>query len=114
VGLAIGWWPGAVAMLTHGILFVFVLAPLINGLGHWAGGQTFRNTAYNSRVLAWVTGGESLHNNHHAFPRSPKFGFRRSEFDPSWVVIWLLTASGLVKPVGAPIKPPSGATPARS
>ena len=36
--------------LTHAALYVFVLAPLINGLGHWHGAQNFRNTAYNWRV----------------------------------------------------------------
>ena len=70
--------------------------PLINGLGHWRGGQNFENTAYNSRVLAWLTGGESLHNNHHAFPRSPKFSLRRSELDPSWLAIRVLAALRLV------------------
>ena len=74
--LFIGWWQAIVAMLGHGVLFVLRAGPLINGLGHWAGAQNFRNTAYNSRVLAWLTGGESLHNNHHAFPRSPKFSLR--------------------------------------
>ncbi len=102
-GLAIGWWQGALAMLAHGILFVFVSAPLINGLGHWAGNQNFENTAYNSRVLAWLTGGESLHNNHHAFPRSPKFSLRRSELDPSWIAIRLLTALRLAVIVSPPL-----------
>jgi len=103
-GLAIGWWQGLVAMLGHAILFVFVAAPLINGLGHWMGAQNFENTAYNSRVLAWVTGGESLHNNHHAYPSSPKFSMRRFEFDPSWVVIKLLLALRLVSLVGDKVK----------
>jgi stearoyl-CoA desaturase (delta-9 desaturase) len=103
VCLALGWWQGVVAMLGHGLLYVFVLAPLINGLGHWRGAQNFRNTAYNSRILAWLTGGESLHNNHHAFPRSPKFSLRRSELDPSWVAIRVLAALKLVVVVGAPI-----------
>ena len=40
--------------------------------------------------VAWLTGGEGLHNNHHGFPRSPKFSFRPSEFDPAWPVIRLL------------------------
>jgi len=102
-GLVIGWWQGIVAMLTHAVLFVFVAAPLINGLGHWAGAQNFQNTAYNSRVLAWLTGGESLHNNHHAFPRSPKFSLRRSELDPSWVAIRLLAALRLVAIISAPM-----------
>jgi stearoyl-CoA desaturase (delta-9 desaturase) len=104
VGLAIGWWQAVAAMIGHGILFVFVTGPLINGLGHWTGGQNFQNTAYNSRVLAWLTGGESLHNNHHAFPRSPKFSLRRSELDPSWLAIRLLVAARLVAIVSAPMR----------
>src|SRR5207245_2771599 len=81
----------------------FILAPLINSVGHWRGAQNFGNTAYNSSVLAWVTGGESLHNNHHAHPRAPKFSVRRVEFDPSWLVIRLLAALGLVVVVGPPV-----------
>jgi stearoyl-CoA desaturase (delta-9 desaturase) len=50
-----------------------------------------------------MTGGESLHNNHHAFPRSPKFSLRRSELDPSWLAIRLLAALRLVAIVSAPI-----------
>ncbi len=103
VSLAIGWWQGPVAMIGHGILYMFVLAPLINGLGHWRGAQNFGNTAYNSRVLAWLTGGESLHNNHHAFPRSPKFSLRRSELDPSWLAIKVLAFLRLVVVVGTPL-----------
>lgn len=103
VALVIGPWPAVAAMLSHGLVFVFVTGPLINGLGHWAGAQNFDNTAYNSRVLAWLTGGESLHNNHHAFPRSPKFSLRRSELDPSWIAIRLLAAVRLVGIVSAPM-----------
>ena len=104
VMLAIGWWQAPLALVGHGIIYMFVLAPLINGLGHWRGGQNFGNTAYNSRVLAWVTAGESLHNNHHAFPRSPKFSLRRSELDPSWLVIRMLAALRLVRVLGAPLE----------
>jgi stearoyl-CoA desaturase (delta-9 desaturase) len=104
--LALGWWQGMVAMIGHTILFVFVLAPLINALGHQRGAQNFgSNTAYNSRVLAWLTGGESLHNNHHAFPRSPKFSLRRSELDPSWIAIWILARLRLAAVIGAPLGP---------
>jgi len=81
-----------------------VFAPLINGLGHWRGGQNFANTAYNWRLLAWVTGGESLHNNHHAHPRVPKFSVRRLEFDPSWVVIRALAIARLIVIVGTSIR----------
>jgi stearoyl-CoA desaturase (delta-9 desaturase) len=107
MSLLLGWWQGLAAVALHGILFVFVSAPLINGLGHWAGGQNFGNTAYNSRVLAWLTAGESLHNNHHAYPRSPKFSLRRSELDPSWIAIRVLAALRLLSVTGAPLRPSS-------
>src|SRR5207253_2520886 len=54
-------------------------------------------------VLAWLTAGESLHNNHHAHASSPKFSVRRSEFDPSWVMIRALRALGLVTLVRPPV-----------
>ena len=101
--VVIGFWPGLIAGLAHAILYVFVLAPLINALGHWRGRQNFENTAYNSRVFAWVSGGESLHNNHHAHPRSAKFSVRGAEFDPSWPVIRALAALHLLVILGPPV-----------
>ena len=98
--LLVGLGPGLIAAGVHGVLYVLVLAPLINGLGHWRGTKNFDNTAYNSRVLAWMTGGESLHNNHHAHPRSPRFSARGLEFDPSWIVIRALAAVRLVSITG--------------
>jgi stearoyl-CoA desaturase (Delta-9 desaturase) len=59
-------------------------------------------------VLAWLTAGESLHNNHHAHPGSPKFSIRRIEFDPSWVVILALAALRLAVVTGKPIPPALG------
>lgn len=102
--LLLGVGPGLVAALVHAVLYVVVLTPLINGVGHWRGAQNFENTAYNSTMLAWVTGGESLHNNHHAEPRAPKFSVRRGEFDPSWLAIRALAAVGLVTVIGPPAR----------
>ena len=107
--LLLGLWAGLLTGLVHAVLYVFVVAPLINGLGHWRGAQNFPNTAYNSRVLAWVTGGESLHNNHHAYPRSAKFSMGRLEFDPSWVVIRGLAALGLLEVVNPGVPEPGRA-----
>jgi stearoyl-CoA desaturase (Delta-9 desaturase) len=100
----IGLVPGLVAGLMHAGLYVFVIAPLINALGHWRGGTNFDNTAFNWRLLAWVTGGESLHNNHHAHPRAAKFSMRRSEFDPAWPIIRSLAAVRLLVIVGRPVR----------
>ena len=99
----IGLVPGLVAGLLHAVLYVFVIAPLINALGHWRGARNFDNTAFNCRLLAWITGGESLHNNHHAHPRSPKFSVRRWEFDPSWPIIRFLRAARLLVILGPPV-----------
>jgi stearoyl-CoA desaturase (delta-9 desaturase) len=97
-------WGLAVAV-AHFVLYVFLLAPAINGLGHWWGRKNFfNNHATNLRLLAWLTGGESLHNNHHAYPSSPKFSMARFEFDPSWVVIKVLVAFRLVSLVGDKVK----------
>jgi stearoyl-CoA desaturase (Delta-9 desaturase) len=101
--MLIGLWSGLIAGLLHAGLYVFVLAPLINALGHWRGTKNFDNTAYNWGLLSWITGGESLHNNHHAHPRSAKFSLRRSEFDPSWPIIRSLAAAGLLVISGPPV-----------
>jgi len=96
---------GLLVALAHFVLYVFVLAPSINGLGHWWGRKNFlTNSGTNVRLLAWLTGGESLHNNHHAHPSSPKFSMGRFEFDPSWPVIRLLVALRLGSLVGERVK----------
>ncbi len=102
----LGWWifgpigiPAAlVAAALHAVLYVFVLSSSINGLCHSRGYRTFKNTATNVRWLAWLTGGEGLHNNHHGYPRSPKFSYRVTEFDPAWPLIRLLVFLRLAKP----------------
>ena len=94
----IGVWWGLLAATIHGVVYVFVLSSSINGLCHYHGYKNFDNTATNIRLLALLTGGEGLHNNHHGSPRSPKFSVKPSEFDPAWPVIWLLTKLRLAEP----------------
>lgn len=96
--LGLGW--GLLAGGLHAVMYVFVLSSSINGLCHFYGYKNFDNTATNVRLVALLTGGEGLHNNHHGFPRSPKFSFSGSRFemDPSWPVIRLLTALNLAQP----------------
>ena len=102
----LGVFTGLAAALVHAVLYVGVLAPLINVLGHWRGAKNFHNTAHNWRSLAWMTGGESLHNNHHAHPRAPKFSMRRWEHDPSWLLIRAFSAVRLVVVVGSCVRLP--------
>ena len=91
--LGVGW--GLLAAGIHAVMYVFVLSSSINGLCHTVGYKNFDNTATNIRSIAMLTAGEGLHNNHHGYPRSPKFSFRLTEFDPAWPVIRILTALGL-------------------
>ena len=95
--LLIGPW-GLLAAGVHGVIYVFVLSSSINGLCHHVGYKNFDNTATNLRFLALLTGGEGLHNNHHGYPRSPKFSVRFSEIDPAWPIIRVLALLGLAKP----------------
>ena len=94
--IGIGW--GLLAAGIHAVMYVFVLSSSINGLCHHVGYKNFDNTATNIRTLALLTGGEGLHNNHHGYPRSPKFSFKASEIDPAWPPIKLLIALNLAKP----------------
>ena len=88
----------AFAAAFPAVMYVFVLSSSINGHCHHVGYKTIDNTATNIRILALLTGGEGLHNNHHGFPRSPKFSFKTSEIDPAWPVIKLLILLGLAQP----------------
>jgi stearoyl-CoA desaturase (Delta-9 desaturase) len=94
--LGLGW--GLLAIGLHGLIYVFVLSSSINGLCHHVGYKNFDNTATNIRLIALITGGEGLHNNHHGYPRSPKFSLKATEIDPAWPVIKLLIMLGLAKP----------------
>jgi stearoyl-CoA desaturase (delta-9 desaturase) len=94
--IGVGW--GLLAAGLHAVTYVFFLSSSINGLCHSHGYRTFDNTATNIRWLALLTGGEGLHNNHHGFPRSPKFSLRTGEIDPSWPIIQLLTRMKLAHP----------------
>jgi stearoyl-CoA desaturase (delta-9 desaturase) len=99
--LVLGLWWGLLAAGIHAVMYVFVLSSSINGLCHYLGYRNFDNTATNVRLIALLTGGEGLHNNHHGYPRSPKFSWRegaKTEFDPAWLVIRLLAALNLARP----------------
>jgi stearoyl-CoA desaturase (delta-9 desaturase) len=94
----IGLWWTLLGAGIHAVMYVFVLSSSINGLCHTKGYRNFDNTATNIRTLALITGGEGLHNNHHGYPRSPKFSFKWSEIDPAWPFIKLMIALNLAKP----------------
>jgi stearoyl-CoA desaturase (Delta-9 desaturase) len=94
--LLLGFGPGLVALTTLAAVYLLLNAA-INGAGHTFGYKSFANDATNLRLLALITFGEGLHNNHHARPASPKLAAFRGEFDPAWPVIRLLVALRLAE-----------------
>lgn len=72
---------------------------IINSSGHLWGYQNFDNgdKSRNSKLLALLTAGEGLHNNHHAMPSSAKLSYHKGEFDLGYMYIKSLERLGLAK-----------------
>ena len=86
--LVFGWQIGLLAAGIHTVLYLLLNAA-VNAVGHTWGRQPYPNTSHNSQLLAWLTCGEGLHNNHHAAPTSAKLALRRGEIDPAWPLVAL-------------------------
>jgi len=97
-GLAVGigflmWLLGPVwGLLAAGIHTVVYLSisAAVNAVGHTVGKRPYDNLATNNQWLAWISGGEGLHNNHHAAPTSARFALAPGQTDPGWWLIRLL------------------------
>ncbi len=88
--LGFGLAAGFLAAGMHAVFYV-MLSGAINAVGHKVGKQPYANSATNLVSLALVTGGEGLHNNHHAAPTSARFALHRGEIDPGWWLVRALT-----------------------
>jgi len=88
--LLVGPVIGLTASVVHAASYLLMNAA-VNAIGHTFGRRPYGNTATNLQWLAWLTGGEGLHNNHHEAPTSARFAHRRGEIDPSWWSIRLLS-----------------------
>jgi fatty-acid desaturase len=96
--LAIGGWG-----LVNWAIFLRVVLGLhstwlVNSATHMWGRRRFATTD-DSRNLWWValiTFGEGWHNNHHAHPTSSRHGLAWYEFDPTYLLLKLFRAVGLV------------------
>lgn len=74
---------------------------LVNSATHMWGSRRFatRDDSRNNWWVALITFGEGWHNNHHAHPTSARHGLAWYEFDPSWLLIRLLSFLGIAKAV---------------
>ncbi len=94
---ATAWWQ-YLLLPAH-----FVMGPTHGAIVNWCGHRYgYRNFATNDRsrnalVIDFVTGGELYQNNHHQFPMSPDFAFRKFELDTTFLAIRGLSALGVIE-----------------
>jgi len=91
--------PAILMLAVHLAAQPFFAGGIINGLGHAVGYRSFEMPTTATNLVPWalLLGGEELHNNHHAFPRSARFSVQRWEIDVGWLWIRLFSALGLAK-----------------
>jgi fatty-acid desaturase len=96
--LAVGGWP-----LVNWAIFLRVVLGLhstwlVNSATHMWGKRRFatKDDSRNTWWVAMLTFGEGWHNNHHAHPTSARHGLAWYELDPTWILLKLLKALGLV------------------
>jgi stearoyl-CoA desaturase (delta-9 desaturase) len=94
--LMFGWIWGPAMWLFHAVAYI-LLNSSINSICHMIGYRNYDNLATNHQLIALLTGGEGLHNNHHEYPSSAKFALKAREIDPAWPVIWTLEKLGLAQ-----------------
>ena len=87
---------GLVSAFVHLNLYLAGSAA-VNALAHNFGRRPYANRAGNLQLLAFLTAGEGLHNNHHESPTSARLSHRWYEIDFGWWVIRILSFVRLVK-----------------
>jgi stearoyl-CoA desaturase (delta-9 desaturase) len=90
----------AIAMLAVQLVAQpFFAGGVINGLGHYLGYRSFEMPTAATNIVPWgvLIAGEELHNNHHAFPYSPRFAVQPWEIDLGWLFICVFGALGLAR-----------------
>jgi stearoyl-CoA desaturase (delta-9 desaturase) len=90
---------GIIMIAAHLVAQPFFAGGVINGLGHAVGYRSYEMPSTATNLVPWglLLGGEELHNNHHAFPRSARFAVQRWELDIGWLWIRLFSALRLAK-----------------
>jgi stearoyl-CoA desaturase (delta-9 desaturase) len=91
--------PAIVMVVVHLSAQPLFAGGVVNGLGHAVGYRSFEMPSTATNLVPWgvLLGGEELHNNHHAFPRSARFAVQRWEFDIGWFWICTFRAVGLAR-----------------
>jgi stearoyl-CoA desaturase (Delta-9 desaturase) len=97
-------WPGLVVGFFWSTVALYHGTFMINSLAHVYGRQRYvtGDDSRNNWWLALITLGEGWHNNHHAYQRSTRQGFRWWEVDPTFYALKALSWFRIVWDLGAP------------
>jgi len=87
---------GFLAAAVHAVGYLG-LSGAVNAVGHTFGRRPNPNSATNGWLLALLTWGEGLHNNHHDRPTAARFSRRWFQIDHAWWGIRMLTWLRLVR-----------------
>jgi stearoyl-CoA desaturase (delta-9 desaturase) len=99
-----GGWPMLIVGFFWSTVLLYHGSFMINSLAHVYGRQRYvtGDDSRNNWFLALFTMGEGWHNNHHAYQRSTRQGFRWWEIDVTFYVLKLLSWFRIVWDLGAP------------
>ncbi len=95
--LATAWWQWLLLPIT--LIMAPVHGAIINWFAHKVGYRKYEvnNTSTNFLPIDFLMMGESYHNNHHHNDRSPNFGERWHELDPTYFIIKVLNRLGVIQ-----------------
>jgi stearoyl-CoA desaturase (delta-9 desaturase) len=100
----IGGWQLLVVGFLWSTVLLYHGSFMINSLAHVMGRQRYvtGDDSRNNWLLALFTMGEGWHNNHHAYQRSTRQGFRWWEIDVTFYTLTVLSWLGIVWDLGKP------------
>lgn len=100
-GAAYAWELGLWAGFLRLFAVQFAYTGGLNSVCHLLGRADFKteDRSTNNIWLVLPTLGQSLHNNHHAFPRAAILNLRRLHFDPCGLIVSGLEALGVIHDV---------------
>lgn len=81
---------------------------MVNAFGHSRGYRNYDigDDSRNNTMVAWLVMGEGYQNNHHRFPKSPKFSVKWFELDMGYGLCLALQAVGALEIVSAGAREP--------
>ena len=103
---AMGGWPFVVWGIFVRSVIVYHVTWFVNSASHMWGYRSYKTTddSRNNWWVAILAFGEGWHNNHHAFQRSARHGFRWWEVDVTYRMIQLLWMMGLASDIHLPVQ----------